>query len=70
MPGNYQESLDGIATCKNKQGAAIDKPDLPEKMFIILSLPILNFCFKVKTKCLKTREITLYQLFFIPRIMK
>jgi hypothetical protein len=45
LSGNYQESLDGIATCKNKQGAAIDKPDLPEKMFIILSLPHLEFLF-------------------------
>ncbi len=69
LSGNYQESLDGIATCKNKQGATIDKPESPEKMFN-LSYSHLEFLFKSLNKCLKTREITLQIRIFILQIMK
>jgi len=46
LPGNYQESHRWDSNLQNKQGAEIDKPVCPEKMFILYFLPILKFLFK------------------------
>ncbi|PQA93569.1 hypothetical protein B0A69_11240 [Chryseobacterium shigense] len=45
LPGNYQESHRWDSNLQNKQGATIDKPVCPEKMFILYFHPILTFLY-------------------------